>query len=78
MSDDRIHRHEWENGHCKVCGLSRKETESEPPPAQMSRSELSERLDKIENRIREAANGIQATLLVICALLLLLLMRGCS
>ncbi len=78
MSDERIHRHEWENGRCKVCGLSRQDTESAAPPAQMSRSELSERLDKIEQRIRAAANGIQATLLVICALLVLLLMRGCS
>ena len=78
MSDERIHRHEWENGRCKVCGLSWKDTESGSPPAQMSRSELSDRLDKIENRIRAAANGIQATLLASCALLLLLLLRGCS
>jgi hypothetical protein len=78
MSDERIHRHEWENGRCKVCGLSRKETEGEAPPAQMSRTELGERLDKIENRIREAANGIYALLFLIAALLLLLLLRGCS
>lgn len=33
MSDERIHRHDWENGRCKTCGVERQKAESSLPPA---------------------------------------------
>jgi len=33
MSDERIHRHDWQQGRCKLCGVQQREAESELPPA---------------------------------------------
>lgn len=33
MSDERIHKHDWENGRCKICGARKQEAQSELPPA---------------------------------------------
>ena len=76
MSDERIHRHDWENGRCKVCGISQHAAEGELPPAPMSKRELSERLDKIERRIGSAEGSIQAALGILVIILLILLFRG--
>ena len=77
MSDERIHRQDWENGRCKVCGLSQQAAESELPPTPMSKLELSERLDRIEKRIGSAESFINVELLVLMIMLIVLLVRGC-
>ena len=77
MSDERIHRHDWENGRCKVCGIIQQPAEAELPEPPMSKRELSERLDKIERRIGSAEHHVQVALLGFSLLLLILLVRGC-
>jgi len=29
MSDERIHKHDWQGGHCKTCGVEQRQAESE-------------------------------------------------
>ncbi|TAK98084.1 MAG: hypothetical protein EPO07_12415 [Verrucomicrobia bacterium] len=76
MSDERIHRHEWENGRCKVCGLSKPGDETETPEPPMSKRELTERLDRIEKRIAGAEKFINLVLLILGIMVLIVLIRG--
>jgi hypothetical protein len=77
MNDERIHQHDWENGRCRVCGLSQQKTAGELPESSMSKRELTERLDKIEQRISAAEKFINLELLILAIMLLVLLFRGC-
>ena len=76
MGDERIHQHDWENGRCKVCGLAQTKTETIAPEPPMSKSELAERLDRIEKQIGGAEKFINLILLVLGLMLLALLIRG--
>ena len=31
MSDERIHKHDWQSGRCKTCGVEQRRAESELP-----------------------------------------------
>jgi hypothetical protein len=77
MSDERIHQHDWENGRCTVCGLVQPKAEGESPEPQMSKRELTERLDRIEKQVSGAEKFINFELLILAIMLLILLIRGC-
>jgi len=76
MSDKRIHQHNWENGRCKVCGVSEHPAESESPKEPMSKRELGERLDRIEKRISTVELSINTGILVFGILLIVFMLRG--
>lgn len=83
MNDERIHRHDWENGRCKVCGLSEQaerermaQASGPPSPIEALKRDLGERLDRIEKRIGSTEQGIMALVLLIVVMLFILLLRG--
>lgn len=70
ISDERIHRHEWENGRCSFCGISKQTDEKEllqPSSVPLSR-ELGDRLDKIDRNIARVEAGLH---LGLCALVVI-------
>jgi len=76
MGDIRVHQHDWENCRCKVCGLAQAKAEGTAPEPPMSKSELAERLDRIEQRITGAEKFINLGILILAIMLLVLLLRG--
>lgn len=69
--DERIHRHSWENGRCKLCG-------TDQPDAPMTAREHRERLSDIHRRL-ECIDGVvkdRGHTFIILALIILLV-RGC-
>ena len=77
MSDERIHKHDWENGRCKVCGVSQHPAGEESPDAPMSRRELRARLDKIESQLGRAESFTHILFAALVVLLMIFLLRGC-
>jgi hypothetical protein len=53
MSDERIHKHEWENGRCKICKAS--QVEEPTPTLSPARAErdLVTRLQALERRVAQ-------------------------
>ncbi len=79
MSDERIHRHDWENKRCKVCGVSQESTEKQPvkpsPSEEKLKQELGARLDGIERRLTQN-EGLVAVILIVLVLYLFVFRGG--
>lgn len=78
MSDERIHKHDWQNGRCATCGLQQREEASELPPADGCAAELRsirKELTTLKNAVQEAKReaGDKGHTLILLMLWILLL-----
>jgi hypothetical protein len=78
MSDERIHKHDWQGGRCITCGLVQREEASELPPADGCADELRsirKQLTELQNAVKEVKReaGDKGHTIILLVLWILLL-----